>query len=149
MLFDTLDNLELYLSILPELQTVIEVMDKGEVYEMKNGSYSTKNQEVSYNIVSYLSGGQDDRYEAHRKTTDLEILLEGEELMSLTWREAVKDATPYDAVKDVCFCDGDPLVVVHAAVGRFCVFFPGEPHRTGVPVVNPLQCRKVVFRIHR
>jgi len=147
MLFDTLDNLELYQPLLPLLQTVIEVMDKGDVYTMKDGSYATDNPNVRYSIGSYMTSSEGKRYEIHKKATDVQIMLEGEELMSVTWREAVKDATPYDEAKDIHFCDGDPLLVMHAAVGRFCVFFPGEPHKPGVPVVNPMACRKVVFKL--
>lgn len=149
MLFDTLENLELYLPVLPELQAVIEVMDKGDVYTMKDGVYPTSNPEVSYRIDSYQSGAEGTPYLIHRKTTVLMILLEGEELESLTWREAAKDATPYDSATDQCTCDGDPLVVIHAAVGRFCVFYPGEPHRSGLPVVNPASCKRVTFLIRR
>ena len=89
MLFDSLDNLELYYPEVPRMQTVVEIMDKGDVYDMEPGSYQTKDPKVRYIISEYETDSKEKPYEIHRRATDVQIMLEGEELMSVSWREAV------------------------------------------------------------
>jgi len=147
MIFDTLDNLELYLPLLPQLKKVIEVMDRGEVYAMECGLYTTQDEKVRYRILSYMTSDAKKQYEIHKNAVDVQIVLEGEELMSLSWRESIKDASPQDGEDDTLLVEGEPLSVVHASVGRFVVFFPGEPHKCAVAVANAQRCKKVVFKL--
>ena len=149
MLFDSLDNLELYYPEVPRMQTVVEIMDKGDVYGMEPGSYQTKDPKVRYIISEYETDSKEKPYEIHRRATDVQIMLEGEELMSVSWREAVKEADkPYDKESDVQYTTGEPLAVWHAARSRFAVFLPGEPHKTGVAIGFPAKVKKVTFKIY-
>ncbi len=149
MIFDSLDNLELYLPLIPRMRSVIDVMDRGEVYEMECGSYQSKDPHVRYLISSYETESKEKPYEVHHKATDVEIMLKGEELMSVSWREAVKDAdAPYDKDGDVQHTTGEPLIVWHAAPGRFALFLPGEPHKGGVAIGLPSKVKKITFKIY-
>lgn len=149
MLCDSLEHLELYYPLVPRLQTVVEVMDKGDVYDMEPGAYQTKDPRVRYLISSYETDAKDHPYEIHRRTTDVVIMLSGEELMSVSWREAVKEAdTPYNKEEDVQYTTGEPITVWHAAQGRFAIFLPGEPHKEGVAIGLPSKVKKVVFKIY-
>jgi|GEM_PF-1288329 YhcH/YjgK/YiaL family protein len=148
MVFDTLEHLELYLPLVARLQTVIEVMDKGDVYDKPVGFYHTNVKEVTYTIVSSSPCTDKKKYLVRKKTTDIMIVLEGEELTATTWREAVKEGTPYDEKTDSLFVEGEPLAVLKAAVGRFSIFLPGEPHKYGVSEdTNPTTTKKVIFSV--
>lgn len=147
MLFDTLDNLELYIPVLPKLRKVIEIMDRGLPYEAEPGKYTTDDPDVRYVVSSYMTNTEPTQFESHRKETDVQIVLEGQELIALTWRELADKATPYDAASDCVLLDGDPTVVIQATTGRFSVFFPGEPHKPGVAIGESSAVKKVVFKI--
>lgn len=146
MIFDTLDNLELYAPLLPEMQTIIEVMDRGDVYDGKAGTYKTPNPKVSYEILEYLTDRDGKDYQSKKKESEVDIVLEGGELVSTTWREYVKSA-PYDKEKDLTIVEGEPLSVVRAETGRFLLFFPGEPHKCGVPLGEVAKVKKVIFHV--
>lgn len=147
MLFDTLENLELYVPVLPKLRKVIEIMDRGLPYDAEPGSYTTDDPDVRYIVSAYMSSAESKQFESHRKETDVQIVLEGQELMALTWRELAGQATPYDEEKDCVFLDGEPTVVIQATQGRFSIFLPGEPHKPGVALAEPSAVKKVVFKI--
>ena len=109
----------------------------------------SKDPRVRYLISSYETDAKDHPYEIHRRTTDVVIMLSGEELMSVSWREAVKEAdTPYNKEEDVQYTTGEPITVWHAAQGRFAIFLPGEPHKEGVAIGLPSKVKKVVFKIY-
>ncbi len=148
MLFDTLDNLEMYVPALPKLRKVIEILDRGMPYEQEVGRYTTDDPDVTYTISSYMTSLEPKQFESHRVNTDVQIILEGQELMALTWREMADGGSGYDPKTDNSFCDGEPTVVINGAVGRFVVFFPGEPHKCCVAVGEPSLVRKVVFKIN-
>lgn len=147
MLFDTLDNLELYVPVLPKLKKVIEIMDRSLPYDAEPGSYSTDDPDVRYVVSAYMTSFEPKKFESHRKETDVQIVLEGQELMALTWRELADQASPYDPDNDCVFLDGEPTVVIQATQGRFVVFLPGEPHKPGVALGEPSAVKKVVFKI--
>lgn len=149
MIVDALDNLELYFPEVPKLQVVTEVMDKGDVYDKPDGSYQTKDPKVRYLISSYETSSGEKPYEIHRRSTDVLVILQGTELVSETWREAAKDAdAPYDKEADVQYTTGEPVCVCKAGEGRFFVFLPGEPYRTGVSIGLPAKNKRVLFKIY-
>ena len=75
------------------------------------------------------------------------ILLKGNELMSTSWRELKNQSISYDQKTDTGFFNAEPISVLQATQGRFAIFFPGEPHKTGVADGEPCLVKKVVFKV--
>ena len=50
MVFDTLDQLEMYIPVLPSIRLIADIMDHDDLYDMAPGSYKTKDSKVTYNI---------------------------------------------------------------------------------------------------
>ena len=148
MVFDTLSNLELYLKLVPEIKTIIEVMDRGDIYRDKPGDYTTPDKDITYLITEFETSGQIKPFICHKHTTVIEIVLEGQDLMSLAWRENQNFQLKYDEKSDFMAVDGDPIAAFTAATGRFAIFFPGEPYRNGISVEKENQkVKRVVFKI--
>lgn len=148
MIFDNLDKLEMYLPFLPKLQKVIEILDRGDIYEQENGRYTTDDPDVRYVIMSYETTTEPGPFEIHRVETDVQIVLAGSELLAMTWRELASTAGEYDEKKDAALFDGgEPTVVLNGIPGRFVVFFPGEPHKAQVSAGEKSTVKKVVFKL--
>lgn len=138
----------MYLPLLPKLQKVIEILDRGQIYEQAEGTYTTDDSDVCYVITSYETDTKPGQFEIHRRDTDVQIVLAGSELLAMTWRELVSTAGSYDADNDVSFLDGgEPTVVVNAIPGRFVIFFPGEPHKAKVASGEISTVKKLVFKL--
>ena len=147
MVFDTLDQLEMYIPILPALRLVADIMDHDDLYEMQCGSYKSKNSKVTYTISEYVTSAVDKPFEFRKDLSEVHIVLKGQELMSTTWRELKNQSESYDAKNDIGFFQAAPVSVLQATQGRFAVFFPGEPHKTGVCAGEPAVVKKVVFKV--
>lgn len=147
MVFDTLDQIEMYIPILPALRLVADIMDHDDLYEMKCGSYKSRDSHVEYTISEYVTSSADKPFEFRADHSEVHIVLRGQELMSTTWRELKNQSEVYDKKSDIGFFQGSPITALQATQGRFAIFFPGEPHKTGVSMGEDSVVKKVVFRI--
>lgn len=147
MIFDTLENLELYVPILPQLKTIAEAMDHDNVYDLPAGHYKTPDSNVIYDIYEYDTSTSEKPFEFHKNHTIVQIVLSGNELMSTSWRELKNDAIGYDSKTDAGFFTAEPLSAIQASQGRFLVFFPGEPFKTGIAVAREEKVKKIIFSV--
>ena len=148
MIFDTLENLEMYTPVIPHLDAVIKAMDHDDIYDREVGSYRTLDPKVVYNVSETVTTNADKPFEFHKNHTDVQIVLSGNELMSTSWRELQREASSYDKEKDMGLVDkGEALSVILASQGRFVVFFPGELHKCAVANGEECKVKKVIFKI--
>ncbi|MBO4393304.1 MAG: YhcH/YjgK/YiaL family protein [Spirochaetales bacterium] len=147
MVFDTLDQLEMYIPVLPSIRLIADIMDHDDLYDMAPGSYKTKDSKVTYKILEYMTSAADRPFEYHKDHSDLMVVLSGQELMSTSWRELKNQSISYDQKTDTGYFNAEPISVLQASQGRFAIFFPGEPHKSGVAAGEPSPVKKVVFKI--
>lgn len=147
MVFDTLDQLEMYIPILPQIRLIADIMDHDNLYEMPCGSYKSKDSHVTYTISEYMTSDVDKPFEFRKDHSEVHIVLSGQELMSTTWRELKNQSESFDQKNDIGFFQAAPVTVLQATVGRFAVFFPGEPHKSSVCLGEPSLVKKVVFKV--
>ncbi len=147
MIFDILANLEMYASVVPQIKTVAAAMDHDNVYELARGHYTTPDKNVTYDVIEYSTCDSDQRFMFHKNRTVVEIVLSGTELFSTSWRELCSGADIYDKNSDTGFINAEPISAFQGAQGRFAVFFPGEPYKSGVSSGTSEAVKKVVFTI--
>ncbi|MBQ3728563.1 MAG: YhcH/YjgK/YiaL family protein [Spirochaetales bacterium] len=147
MVFDTLDQLEMYIPLLPAIRVIADTMDHDELYDKAPGKYTTRDSKVTYTISEYMTSTADKPFEFHKDHSDVMIILSGQELMSTSWRELKSQSQAFDSKVDVGFFQADPITVLQASQGRFAIFFPGEPHKSGVALGEPSLVKKVVFKV--
>ena len=147
MIFDTLDQMEMYIPVLPALRVIADTLDHDELYDKAPGSYKTRDPKVTYTISEYMTSAADKPFAYHLNSTDVIVVLSGQELLSTSWRELKNQSTSYDPKADVGFFQAEPLTVLQAAQGRFAVFFPGEPSKHGIASGEPAPVKKAVFKV--
>ena len=147
MIFDTLDQLEMYIPLLPAIRVIADTMDHDELYDKAPGKYTPRDSKITYTISEYMTSTADKPFEFHKEYSDVMIILSGQELMSTSWRELKSQSQAYDEKSDVGFFQADPITVLQASQGRFAIFFPGEPHKSGVALGEPSLVKKVVFKV--
>ncbi|HOI48284.1 MAG TPA: YhcH/YjgK/YiaL family protein [Prolixibacteraceae bacterium] len=85
--------------------------------------------------------------EAHRKYIDIQVVLEGEELMGLTGLEQAEVTVPYNPEKDVEFFTSDNLVYHQATPASYFVFFPEDVHQPTVKIAESVPVKKLVVKL--
>ena len=83
IVFDTLDELESYKGVLPELNTVIEVMDHSTPYDESAGEYKNPKDRGVHVIEAFLTSDKGFFSSAESGKLYVEICLEGEEIVNI------------------------------------------------------------------
>ena len=89
------------------------------------------------------------RYETHQRYADIQILLNGVELVDVCARDALNVTVPYSAEKDIDFLDGSPDVVHRVALSYplALVLFPEDAHKPCIAPGNPADVEKIVLKV--
>lgn len=84
IIFDTLDELESYKGVVPELNTVIDVMDHSLPYDETPGEYKNPGEDKGVHIVdAFLTSANGFAGALESGKLYVEICLEGEEIVSI------------------------------------------------------------------
>jgi YhcH/YjgK/YiaL family protein len=102
-------------------------------------------------VMRYPTRGPEDAVlEAHDAHIDIQMSLEGNELIDWFPRHTLTPRAPYDAEKDVIFFErpGDAPARVNNTPGRITVLFPGDAHMAQLcGDAPPAPVKKVVVKV--
>jgi YhcH/YjgK/YiaL family protein len=88
------------------------------------------------------------KYEAHRDYIDIQYLVAGDETIGVAPVGQLRDATPFDAEKDILFFGAPPAALtLRIPPGHFAVFFPEDGHQPMRHGAAPGELHKVVVKI--
>ncbi|MBR1818662.1 MAG: YhcH/YjgK/YiaL family protein [Neisseriaceae bacterium] len=147
MIYDSLDHLRDYLPLMPQLETVLSLLNQPDFADKMIGRYETNNPAVRFNIDEYETVLSPKDFEFHRKYADVQIVLQGQEIHHIAPRDDIACVQDFDEEKDIAFFDSLPIAEYVLEKGYFCIYFPNEPHRSQLAVDERDQVKKVVFKI--
>ncbi len=146
MIFDSIEHLAIYQTVLPQLDSVISLLGDGNL-DLTKGAHTTLVPGLRYNVAEYTTTDQPKEYEIHVREVDVQVMLQGEERIMSARRELAETAGPYDALGDASMVQGPENAGIVLQEGDFAIYFPGEPHKPGVAVGSSLPVKKVIFKI--
>ncbi|MBI9094847.1 MAG: YhcH/YjgK/YiaL family protein [Sphaerochaeta sp.] len=146
MIYDQLPALSQYNSLIDELPNVLMILESKQWEKGPVGKKICHNPRISYELVEYTSSGKPRLYQVFEEKTMVHILLSGEELMAVSWREHARSLS-FDQEGQATLA-ADPIGVIHAKVGHFALFMPGEPHTVGMESPGKqTKVRKLIFTL--
>lgn len=146
MIYDELSSLSHYTSLIDALPAVLSIIESREWKDEPLGFYTNDNSRISYELVEYASSAEPRLYQVFEEKTQLHIMLCGEELMALSWREHARSLSCDK--EGMATLSADPIGVIQAKEGHFALFMPGEPHTVGMEASkNGSVVRKLLFSI--
>lgn len=94
---------------------------------------------------------EETKIEGHKDYMDVQFLVTGEERMEILIRQTFPGVVEAYDDKDCYFYD--PMqggtVKIDVRPGDYCIFYPGELHRTLIAPNEVQKIRKVVVKIHK
>ena len=147
MIYDTLENLELYKGLDKNLDTAIRYILTHELADLPAGRTDIDGDQV-YVLVSEPEPRSEEQadFELHKNYIDLQIDLAGSELFQAALGET-QVTKPYDAAADCCLVKAAPSSVGTLCEGRFVLFWAMEPHKPALRAAAPGKLKKAVFKI--
>ena len=86
-------------------------------------------------------------FEGHKKYTDIQYIVEGEELMHISTHDKITHDDEYQEDRDIYFPKVSLYSTLHATVGKAAVFFPEDLHAPSNCVKASKLVRKVVIKV--
>ena len=146
MIYDEVSFLHTYISLNHGLTAAMQILEAKQWKDEPLGFHPTDNARITCELVAYENSSQPGPYQVFEEKTRLYVVIEGEELMGISWREHARSLS-FDGEGQATLI-ADPIGVIHAKSGHFALFMPGEPHTSGMesPGKKAL-VRKLIFTI--
>lgn len=131
MIVDNLSNISAYKDI-PNLKAVAEYLECHDLKDLPDGTTKIDGDNL-YVMIQHptLKQAADARPEAHDIYADLQVVIEGEEIMGYAPRADLGEPVEDPEGKDICFYDGkggEAFSKVLVKAGQFAVFYPQDGH---------------------
>ena len=145
MVLDILKNVELYEGLGENFKQVVEYVKNTDLRSLETGKHVLENgvylMVQEYTTKDIAAG----KYEAHRKYIDIQIILEGAEIMGYAPLATLQAETEYDENGDFQMFTGQGSLL-QVAKDNFTVFFPEDGHMPGVGT-SPCDVKKIVVKV--
>ncbi|MGF1723315.1 YhcH/YjgK/YiaL family protein [Photobacterium nomapromontoriensis] len=151
MILGHINDKNLKYNLPSKIWDAIEIVREHGFDKLENGITKFRDDLLYINVMTVDSVSKESKScEVHNYYTDVQILLEGEELMEFTTDSiACKPVTDYDEIND--FQLVDPIDSISTCIlkpNMFAVYFPGEPHKPTCFINEAKTIRKAVIKIH-
>lgn len=148
MIYDRFENLDLYCQPGSRLHRALEVA-RDVARTVADGRMDVDGDRLYASVATYETGSREERrFEAHRRYVDVQVLLEGEEVIDVSLDQDLPALEAYDEKRDVMFME-PPRQVASLAMrpGYFAVFYPHDIHRPGCHLGEKRRVRKIVMKV--
>ena len=119
-----------------------------DLWNAEDGRYDVSGDDAYIVISSYETNPvtSERRFEAHRDYIDIQLLLEGRELIGFAARDALTVTDEYRPDYELygMIEEFDRVILER---GKFVIIYPNEPHAPGLAVNVPERVRKVVVKV--
>ena len=150
MIITTRKSLSRYKSMGVNMKKAIEYIDAFNGADLEPGRFDVEGDDVYAVIQCYNTKQYDEgMFETHDCYIDIQIILEGEELMYTAQREDMSDATPYIPEKDKNnYGDNKEAMCTHMKPGTVMVFYPEDAHKACIQAGSqPVAVKKLLLKV--
>ncbi len=145
MILDNLANLGKYADVIPYAREIAQFLCDNDAANMPAGRYDVADG-VFVNVCD-CQNGENTVYEAHRRYSDLQCVITGDEIMKRCHISACADGNEYSAENDcILYKSAAKKTVCHLYAGEFALFEPEDAHCPGI-CGNAPNVRKLIFKI--
>lgn len=147
MIYDKIDNMELYAGISEDLRLGLGYL-KIASPDVELGVHELSPR-VKAIVSEYTTKEENENgYEAHREWIDIQYLLKGSEKICCLPLEYLEETKAYDASMDAAFYEEAGVTGREIMLGNdyFAVFFPQDGHMLGLRTGECERVKKVVVK---
>jgi len=147
MIYDKLDNIEIYKSLSKDIYEGLDFLRQASP-DIANGVYQISPRVKA--IVSEYETKTENKngFEAHKRFLDIQCTLKGIEKVCCHPIEKLKETVPYSEENDAALYAADvqsqEMII---GEGYFAIFYPQDGHMPQLCVDEPIPVKKVVVKI--
>lgn len=148
MITDKLENAEKYYPLSKNIEKGLKFLQENYLKTLKNGIYEIDGKSVYVSIQEYETKDiAVSKWEAHKKYTDIQYIISGEEKIGFTDLSSLTPVIEYDSDRDIYFLEGEGNYLC-AKEGDFVIFTPDDAHRPSLSITDtPSKVKKAVVKL--
>lgn len=142
-------ELALYASLHPAFPKAFAEMRRILAEGAEDGRITLDGDSLFINVQSYTSKPESDcGFEAHKRYIDVQLILEGEEIIGYESADRLTLTREYDESADyMLYALGGEYDKIRLTRGDFVILFAEEPHAPAIAADTPAPVRKAVVKI--
>lgn len=146
MIYDTLDNREIYRNVHPGVAMGLDFLAATDFSKLEDGRYELDGDKVFANLMTYETRVANDLPEAHKDYIDIQFLVEGVELIGVAPLDEM-DGVDSQPGPD-CWLYRGKTEKLTIGGGRFLAVWPKDAHAPGIdPAGVGAPARKCVVKV--
>lgn len=151
MIKDNIKNFNKYLDLPERVKLGLNYLMNTDFSSIENGKYEIKGDEVFAIVQEYTPKPESEgKFEAHKKYTDIQYIIKGEEKMGFGEIGDFVELTEYNQEKDIVFLslnkDGvSDFVTVKEE--EFVIFTPNDAHMPSIKANSSENVKKIVVKV--
>lgn len=148
MIITTLNKLRSY-TFIPFLLEIGSFLANHDITKIVEGDYEIRGKNLFYRVLRYTPKVPAEvKLETHSVYTDVQILLEGMEIIPVALTENLISLGDYNPVQDIQFFKTNTYMAeILFQPQMLAVFFPGESHASKQYQDHIASVRKIVFKV--
>ena len=146
MIFDDVNTLSKY-TIIPYIEDVVRFLKQPD---FSKPEIELRGRDLFVRVMRYFpKPAEQNKFETHQVYGDIQVLIQGQEIMQYARTQELKALTKYDIKNDYQFFAVEKNISdLNVQAGEFVVFFPGEAHRPSCQPSNYTgENLKLVFKV--
>jgi len=148
MIFDTLENTGCYAGLSENFRKAFAFMQSRDFSREPTQRFEIDGDQVFAFIADVPQMPvEQERYEAHRKYADIQLVLDGGERMRVLPLPCCQAAGAFDEEKDIGFYTAGPGAELTFEKGDFAVYFPQDAHMPCCRHPQISHSRKLVIKV--
>ncbi len=148
MIADRLENAAAYQGLSANLRKALEYARAQDLAKLADGKHAIDGDRVFVLMQSYTTKPEiEARLEAHRKYIDIQLVVEGREVIYWAPIQGLEADGAYSDERDIIFFKGGVPGAVALTAGCFAVFYPQDAHKPCCHWGAPAPVRKAVFKV--
>lgn len=148
MILDSVAHAQQYLSLHPLFAKAFDFLKNTDFQKLELGKHIIDGDRLFVIYMEYETKALADCImESHRKYIDIQVMIEGEELMGISALDGQIPTTPYDAERDAAFYEKKYDALFKVKEKHFTIFYPHDLHMPSMKVESVQKIKKAVFKV--
>ncbi len=151
MIKDNIKNIENYCNLPERVKKGLEYIKDTDFSKLQNGKHEILGNKVFAVVQDYLSKPLNEgKFEAHKKYTDIQYIIQGEEKIGVGDINNFTEITEYNTENDIVFLvhnSREALDFISIKEQEFAIFTPEDAHMPSIAVKTPNSVRKAVVKV--
>ena len=149
MICENINSTKNYSSINKNFERAFEFLKSNDLTKLSVGKYEILGEEIFALVQEYTTENEEKKnWESHEKYIDIQLMVEGQEIMGYTPVEGLEIKEDLRPEQDMIFyketLKGSNIKFTN---GDYAIFFPEDAHRPGCALGDCSKVKKIVVKV--